>query len=108
MVLKTGIIFRCFKFLTGNLGILFIITQNISISYILVSNVLYVFTIRHIKWTMGAFDKAEIVRQFGRFFTIRTNYFHTYGCVGNVINDLIPAKNSTARRMIKFSEVMCY
>jgi hypothetical protein len=75
------------------LGLLFIITQNISISYILIRNVLYIFTIRHIKWTMGAFDKAEIVRQFGRFFTIRTNYFHTYGCLGNVINDLILAKN---------------
>ena len=76
-----------------NLGLLFIIAQNISISYVLVSNVLYVFTIRHIKRTMGAFDKAEIVRQFGRFFTIRTNYFHTYGCLGNVINDLFLAKN---------------
>jgi hypothetical protein len=74
-------------------GLLFIITQNITISNILVSNVLYVFTIRHIKRTMRAFDKAEIVRQFGRFFTIRTNYFHTYGCLCNVINDLILAKN---------------
>ena len=102
MVLKTGIIFRCFKFLTGNLGILFIITQNISISYILVSNVLYVFTIRHIKWTMGAFDKAEIVRQFGGFFTIRTSYFHTYGCLDNVINDLILAKNRHCQEIIIF------
>ena len=82
----------------GNLGILFIITQNISISYVLVSNVLYVYTIRHFKWTMGAFDKAEIIRQFGRFFTIRTNYFHTYGSVGNVINDPFLAKNRPIRR----------
>jgi hypothetical protein len=85
-----------------NFGLLFIIAQNISISYILVSNVPYVLTIRHIKRTMGAFDKAEIVRQFGRFFTIRTNYFHPYGCLGNVINDLILAKNRHCQRIIKF------
>jgi hypothetical protein len=91
---KTGIMFRWSRFLMGkNFGLLFIIAQNISISYILVSNVPYVLTIRHIKRTMGAFDKAEIVRQFGRFFTIWTNYFHNYGCLYNVINDLILGKN---------------
>ncbi|MDP9196963.1 MAG: hypothetical protein M3O24_00135 [Thermoproteota archaeon] len=66
---------------------LFVVAQNITISYVLVSDVSDVFTICHIKWTMRAFYETEVIRQFRRFFTIRANYFHTPACLRKVLND---------------------
>jgi hypothetical protein len=58
----------------GNL--LFIIAQNISISYISICNIFHIFSIRHFKITKLTFDKAKIIRKLGRLLTIGTYNLH--------------------------------
>lgn len=57
-------------------NLLFIITQNIPVSYIPICNILYIFPIRHFKLTRFTFDKAEIIRKLGRLLTIGTYNLH--------------------------------
>ena len=56
--------------------LLFIIIQDIPVSYIPISNILYIFPIRHFKLTGFTFDKAEIIWKLGRLLTIRTHNLH--------------------------------
>jgi hypothetical protein len=58
------------------MNLLFIITQNISVSYIFISYILDVFSIRHFKITERTFDKAKIIRKLRRLLAIRTKNFH--------------------------------
>jgi len=56
--------------------LLFIITQDIPVSYIPICNILYIFPIRHFKLTRFTFYKAEIIRKLGRLLTIGTHNLH--------------------------------